>query len=142
MYKRQIYGYGPFGIDIEVNNYEIHKLTINSIDIITINPQEKSLDIESNINITFIIETEFYPDFDHAIHDTEDDEWYVFGEKKTKFYTEESMELDFKIQILDNGNFEISFEGKTPEISFDIENIDPEDIIKNEFSSSETWRKY
>jgi len=139
-----IYGYGPFYDDIEVDKYEIENVVIENINMTNVDKEKNAFTITCRSEISFIINTCPYPDFERAIHDSEDDEWYVFGKLKTKFYLTKEVELDFEVEIIDktSKDFKIYFRGKEPEIEFDIYNIHPEDIIDQEYLDDDTWKIY
>jgi hypothetical protein len=139
-----IYGYGPFYDDIEVETYEIEKLSIENINITDVNKEENSFTITCYPKITFIIYTYPYPDLERAAHDSEDDEWYVFGKLKTTFYLTKELELNFEINIINktSKDFEINFIDNEPEIDFNIYDVFSEDIVEQKHIDDDSIQIY
>jgi len=139
-----IYGYGPYYDNIEVDEYKIDNVEIKDINLTNVDKEKNAFTITCRSEINFIINTYPYPDFERAVHDSEDDVWYVFGKLKTTFSLTKEVELEFEIEITDktSKNFEICFIGREPEIDFDIYNIHPENIIEQEYLYDDTWKIY
>ena len=116
----EIYSYGIEDY-IYTSDYNITSANVQNIYLVRGDDDYQSLDVTCKVEIEFDITTERYPDYEFAIRDSEDDAWYTFGEKQTRFLHKEVLELDFQVEILDraNGIFTVTYVGKDIDIIFD-----------------------
>lgn len=129
-----IYGYDYEDI-VHAEEYTIDDVKIDDIFLINEDDTVDLLTISCHCTIGITATTNIYPDYETAIRDKESGSWYAFSLIQTTFQKEESLMLDFDIEIIDfnTGEFDITYEGAEIEIQFDPYNFSENEIIKQEY---------
>lgn len=113
--------------DVEAD-YSIEYVTINSLNLLAEDDACLTMSVAANVSITFIVNTDQFPDYDYAIRDKEDDIWFTYMTTKIQFQTEETIEILFDIEIGDFHDGSIMLTHLSAETLFEF---DPNNIHGN-----------